>query len=359
MTPRPLEGLRVLDLSRLLPGPFLTQLLYDLGAQVVKVEAPGLGDETRWIPPDVEGVGYPFAAVNRGKLSIVLDLKTPGGVEAIKRLATRSDVLLESFRPGVMDRLGLSDATLEALNPRLVRCSLVGYPPGEYRDDVGHDLNYQSLAGILALGAPSAPPTQVADLGGALYGAAGILAALLARERTGRGARVEVALADAALAFNALPLARARVAGASDEPGWELTGTIPCYRLYGCADGRHVALAALEQKFWLRFAEATGIDESLQYDRSPEAHAQVEALFATRSATEWVAALRKAGVPITPVLAPEEVRAPASPASPLTRAAGAGRAPALGEHTGAVLRDAGFSPEEIRALREGGAFGRD
>ncbi|HVM45133.1 MAG TPA: CaiB/BaiF CoA-transferase family protein [Candidatus Thermoplasmatota archaeon] len=336
-----LAGLRVLDLSRLLPGPFLTQLLAELGADVVKVEAPGVGDETRLVP-------YAFDAVNGGKRSIVLDLKKPDAREVALRLAARSDVLVESFRPGVMDRFGLDDATLAAANPRLVRCSIVGYPAGEHRDDVGHDLNYQSLAGILHAPEPRPPPTQTADLGGALYAATAILAALWERERTGAGRRIEVALADAALAFNSLALARAR-AGEEQHGAWELTGAIPCYRVYRCADGAHVAFAALEARFFERFAQATGVDAALQYD--PAGHTALETLFATRPAAEWVATLRKAGVPITPVLAPREVDAPAGPATPLAAPSRA-PPPGLGEHTDAVLRELGYSDADVRRLRD-------
>jgi crotonobetainyl-CoA:carnitine CoA-transferase CaiB-like acyl-CoA transferase len=299
---------------------------------------------------------YAFDAVNGGKRSIVVDLKSADGPSIVKRLAARADVLVESFRPGVMVRLGLSDEVLAATNPRLVRCSLVGYPPGPYRDDVGHDLNYQALSGALALGAsPSAPVTQTADLGGALYAATGILAALLERERTGHGARIEVALADAAMAFGTLPLARQR-SGEDGAGGWELTGRAPCYRPYRCADGRHIALAALEPKFFARFAAATGIDESLAFDASPEAHATMEALFATRPADGWVTTLRHAGVPITPVLTPAEVETVATPALPLVRAAPR-TAPELGAHTEEILREAGYLAAEVRALRDAGAFG--
>ena len=340
-----LAGLRVLDLSRLLPGPFLTELLAGMGADVVKVEAPGIGDETRLMP-------YAFDALNGHKRSIVIDLKSESGREVALKLAARADILVESFRPGVMDRLGLDDATLARANPRLVRCSLVGYGPGEYRDDVGHDLNYQALAGILPLtGEPRPPPTQTADLGGALYGAIAVLAALHERARTGVGRRVEVALAEAALALNTLPVARAR-AGEEARGAWELTGTIPCYRVYRCADGEHVAFAALEQRFFERFAEATGVDAALQYD--PAGHPVLEALFATRPAAEWVATLRKAGVPITPVLRCDQVRAQVGPATPLALARPRA-APELGRDTDAVLRELGYSDADVRALRERGA----
>lgn len=366
---RPLAGIRVLDLTRLVPGPFLSQVLADLGADVVKVEEPGTGDYARWIPPEVDGAGYAFAAINRNKRSIAVDLKSAEGVEVVKRLAAASDVMLESFRPGVLDRLGLSDAALEALNPRLVRASLVGYGPGEMRDEAGHDLNYEAMAGILDMQGTRHEPmigaVVVADLAGALYGATGVLAALVERGRTGRGRRVEVALADAALAFNSINLMRS--ATGAPVPGrgeWELGGALPGYRLYECADGRHVALGTLEEKFWLRFVEAVNEPDlaPLHLDASPEAHARVEALFRSRPADEWAQRLRKAGVPITPVLTVDEARrhdprfgGRPGPGSPLTGEGSTGRIPALGEDTDAVLREAGYAAEEIERLRRGRA----
>ena len=359
----PLSGVRVVDLTRLLPGPFLSQLLADLGADVVKVEEPA-GDPARWIPPLLDGAGYVFSAVNRGKRSVAVDLKRPEGVEVVRRLAAGADVFLDSFRPGVLDRLGLSDAELARANPRLVRASLVGYPPGEWRDDPGHDLNYQALAGTFAMQGDARPMpgiVQVADLAGALYAAAGVLAALLERGRTGVGRRVEVALSDAALAFNAMHLLRAR--GGEPLPArgaWELAGGIPGYRLYRCADGRFVALGALEPRFWGRFVAACG-DPSLaplHLDASPEAHARVEALFLARPSAEWMASLRAAGVPATPVLEPGEALAAAAggvgASLPLTRAASAGGVPALGEHTQEVLRGLGYSEADVRRLVEAG-----
>lgn len=368
MSARPLDGVRVLDLSRLLPGPFLSQVLADLGADVVKVEEPELGDYARHIPPDVDGVGFSFAAVNRGKRSMTLNLKAPGAADLIKRLAPKFDVLLESFRPGVLARLGLPDRALADANPRLVRASLVGYGHGPLRDDVGHDLNYQAVAGILdAQGdrrAPVAPGTQVGDLAGAMYGATAILAALYERERTGKGKHVEVALADAALAFNALNLARAKSPDELPARGEaELTGGIPAYRLYRARDGRFVALGALEGKFWARFCEAVAKPEwvELHLARERGAHLDVERLFATLPAHEWVAQLRDAGVPATLVLDAREALAfhprfegRPGPGSPLTHRPANGKPPALGEHTDEVLREAGLLAKEIEALRANG-----
>lgn len=368
----PLAGVRILDLSRLLPGPFLTQLLADLGADVVKVEEPGTGDYARWIGPDVDGAGYAFSAVNRGKRSIALDLKADGAADVVLRLAARSDVLVESFRPGVLDRLGLGDAALEAANPRLVRLSLVGYGAGPLRDAPGHDLNYEGVAGILAAqGAPDAPlatPLPVADLAGAMYGAVALLAALHERARTGRGSRLEVALADAAFGFNAINLARATAERTPARGAWELAGALPCYRLYRCRDGRFVALAALEAKFWARFVESVGRKdwEDAHLDGSPAMHAALEALFAADDADAWVARLAPRGVPLTPVLEPHEALAHPlaapfggrpGPGAPLTRRPTDGPVPQLGEHTEAVLREAGYAPSDVAAMRGRGLFG--
>lgn len=368
---RPLAGIRVLDLSRLLPGPFLTQVLADLGADVVKVEEPGAGDYARWIPPMVDGAGYAFSAVNRGKRSLAIDLKQTGGADLVLRLAERSDVLVESFRPGVLDRLGLGDHALAARNPRLVRVSLVGYPPGARRDEPGHDLNYEAVAGILATqGAHEQPmpgAVPLGDLAGALYGAAGVLAALLERERTGQGRRIEVALADAALAFHALALQRA----AGDEPlpergAWELAGGLPCYRAYRCSDGGFMALAALEPKFWDRFVEAAGEPGLAPFhvDTSPAAHTRLAEVFARRTRAEWADLARRHGVPLTPVLAPREALEEArvrlgglpGPGTPLTGAPSGGRVPPLGDDAEEVLREAGFSDDEVADLRRHGAL---
>ena len=348
----------MLDLTRLLPGPFLSSILADLGADVVKVEEPGVGDPARGIP-------YAFAALNRGKRSLAVDLKAPGAADLVLRLAARSDVLLESFRPGVMDRLGLGDAALEAANPRLVRCALVGYGAGPLRDDPGHDINYEAMAGILAAQGPPERPVEsavpVADVAGASYGAIGVLAALLERERTGRGRRVEVALGDAALAFHAVTLQRAAEGEALPARGaWELGGGLPGYRAYRCGDGRFLALGALEEKFWLRFTSAAGRPDLAERHLDASAVPDVEALLAADGRDAWVERLRAAGVPATPVLEPAEALAHpqharfagrVGPAAPLTHAPAAGRAPALGEHTDEVLREAGVDEDEIEALR--------
>lgn len=367
MTWRPLEGIRVLDLSRLLPGPFLTQLLSDLGADIIKVEEPRVGDYARWMQD-----GSAFAALNRGKRSITLDLKAPGAADVVLKLAQRSDVMVESFRPGVLDRLGLADERLERACPKLLRMSLVGYPEGPMRQDVGHDLNYVSLTGILdAQGTPDGPPVasaaQLADVGGALYGAVAVLAALHQRERAGKGRRVEVALSDAALAMHAVHLQRATSGDALPARGaWELSGGIPGYAIYEANDGRFVALGALEPKFWDRFVDAVARPDLADAHLDASRANDIAHVFRARSRDEWVTFLAKAGVPATPVLAAQEALAhpnaarlggPPGPGSPLTARASVGDVPELGADTDAVLAEAGYSPADISALRARGVLG--
>lgn len=369
MTWLPLKNIKVLDLSRLLPGPFLTQLMADLGADVVKVEEPRVGDYARWMQD-----GSAFAALNKGKRSIALDLKAPGASEVVLKLARGSDVLVESFRPGVLDRLGLSDDLLGRACPKLIRVSLVGYPRGPMRDDAGHDLNYVSLAGILDAQGPSpdGPPVQsaaqMADVSGALYGAIGVLAALHERERSGKGRRVEVALSDAALATHAVHLQRAAGAGALPARGeWELGGGIPSYAVYEANDGRFLALAALEPRFWERFVQAVGRPDLESANLDAARSSDVAALFrSSRSRDEWVSFLTKAGVPVTPVLDAREALAhpnaarlggPPGPGSPLTEHASEGSVPELGADTEAVLVEAGYTTAELAGLRARGVLG--
>jgi crotonobetainyl-CoA:carnitine CoA-transferase CaiB-like acyl-CoA transferase len=391
----PLDGVRVLDLSRLLPGGFCSLLLSDFGADVLKVEDTRLGDYVRWSPPHHEGVERSassalFLALNRGKRSIRIDLKTDGGREVLLRLAGDSDVLLESFRPGVMDRLGVGYERLREDNPGLVYCAITGYgQDGPYRDRSGHDLNYLGLVGLLGLtgerdGPPVQPGGQIADIGGgALTAAFGILAALRARDRSGEGQFVDVSMADGALSWLAM-VAAAHFAGATARRGeLPLGGALVCYRPYECADG-WVTLGALEPKFWQTFCKGVGREDLIerQFDApgSP-AHEELEAIFAARTRAEWSAFASEHDCCLEPVLelgealgseltraremvaeldqpgAQEPVRLLGVPVK-LGRTPGdPNRAPgpALGEHTAAVLADLGYGPDEIRALEAAGA----
>lgn len=247
-----LSGVRVIDLSRLLPGPFCTLYLAQLGAEVIKVEEPNGGDYTRSLMPEL------FELVNRGKKSVTLDLRRPEAAGTLKKLIVDADVLIESFRPGVMDKLGLGYETLKAINPKLVYASLTGYGhTGPYRERAGHDMNYCSYAGALdqigeAGGPPSLSNVQIADLaGGALTCATGILAAVVGARASGKGCFVDVAMLDGTLALQAVAMATLRTHGQTQPRGADmLTGALPNYSLYRCRDGGYVAVGALEPKFF-------------------------------------------------------------------------------------------------------------
>jgi alpha-methylacyl-CoA racemase len=386
-----LAGLRVLDLTRLLPGGFCTLLLADLGADVIKVEDTAAGDYVRWAPPRYDGAdpsagGALFLALNRGKRSVRVDLKAPAGRDVLLRLARDADVLVESFRPGVLDRLGVGWERLRAANTRLVLCSITGYgQDGPFRDRAGHDTNYLARNGLLGLtGAPDGPPVQaagqIADLGGgALMAAVGILAALRERERSGEGQHVDVSMTDGSLAWLAMVAARMFAEGAAPERGsLELAGGLICYRPYRCADG-WVTIGALEPKFWRAWCAGVGREDLVerQFDAVGSAtHAAVEAVFAARTRAGWAAFNDEHDCCVEPVLGLDEaleselvrargmvselrqpgverpvrllgvpIRLSRTPGDP-ARAPG----PALGEHTAAVLAESGYGREEIDAL---------
>ncbi|HTE50629.1 MAG TPA: CaiB/BaiF CoA-transferase family protein [Kofleriaceae bacterium] len=387
----PLGGVRVLDLSRLLPGPFLTMVLADMGADVVKVEDPRVGDYLRQIPPSKVGMSGRFLAVNRGKRSLALDLKATSGREAFLRMVERADVVVETFRPGVMDRLGVGWGALSARNPRVVLCSISGYgQDGPYVDRAGHDLNYLGLAGVLAMGgaaggAPAMPGVQIADLaGGALWGATALLGALVGRERTGRGAHLDVSMTEGALALLAAELGNVDSGAASPTRGRStLNGGLACYGVYEAKDGKYVSVGALEPKFWLAFNRAIGRREDLSELAAPPARqeqvrAEVQAILRTRTRDEWTEILAAHDCCCEPVLEMDELRA-----HPLHRARGvftevpgggaAGSAgdtilqvrtpagpartdrlaPRLGEHSREVLAEYGFTEAEIGGLTAG------
>ena len=361
----------MLDLTRLAPGPYATLVLADLGAEVVKLEPPE-GDATRLMPPG--GAGELFAALNRGKRSLVLDLKRPGAVDAVRRVLARYDVLVEGFRPGVMDRLGLGHAALLGAFPRLVVCALSGFgQTGPDRGRAGHDLGYAARAGLLGMGgrdgAPAVPGPQVADIGGAWVAVSGVLAALLARAATGRGGLVDVSLVESATSFAALHLGPALL-GIPVPPAGRgaLDGGLPSYGLYRTADDRWLAVAALEPKFFAALCERLGLgDLTAEAYGGGGAAERVRLLlvqtFAGASLAAWQERLAGLDACVEPVLLPDEVcrdahlverglfPRPGVLATPLGLGpAAAAPAPGLGEHTHAVLHEAGLTPAEIDAL---------
>ena len=397
---RPLDGIRVLDLTRLLPGPYATLVLADLGADVIRVEAPGDEDLVRVLPPslttkDGEQIGAMYIALNRNKRSVVLDLKAPAGRDAFLRLAEKADVVVEGFRPGVLDRLGVGWAALSARNPRLSLCSMSGYgQDGPLAMRAGHDLGYIALAGALGVGGPAGgtpaiPGVQVADLGASMVAVSSILAALLARERgDGRGTRLDVSMYESALAQMIAHLPALLAGGGMARGEVALTGRDPNYRVYRTKDARWISVAPLEPKFWKKLIDAlerpdlAGQAIASQIDPAARAalHLELERVFVTRTLSEWVEKLAPADACIEPVLEGQEVldhphakargvtiswndaalgpvTMPRTPIRPWSADQTATSAPKPGEHGAGVFAEAGFSVAEIAALREARVLG--
>jgi crotonobetainyl-CoA:carnitine CoA-transferase CaiB-like acyl-CoA transferase len=388
--PLPLSDVRVLDLTRLLPGPYATLVLADLGARVDKLEDPQGGDYIRQMPPLRGDESALFYALNRNKRSLALDLKKPESVAAVKRLLAGYDVLVESFRPGVMDRLGLGYEELSRLHPRLIVCSISGYgQTGPDRLRAGHDLNYVARAGALAYtgqrgGPPVQPGVQIADIGGgSLFSLVAILAALHERARTGRGRWLDVSMTEGSLAFLHMHLGARMAMGEEGRPlrrGEEaLNGGYPCYGLYRAQDGRYLSVGALEPKFWTGVCGVIGRPdlEPLGWDTGEAgvaARAQVQAIFATAPADEWKRRFAAVDLCVEVVNEGDDVlsdpllvargmfleaddpqrgwksvrqlRTPVRMGDPPLHPP-----PALGQHTEEILGEAGFTTEEIRALR--------
>ena len=316
----PLTGVRVLDLSRLLPGPFATMILAGLGADVVKVEDLDGGDYLRWMPPLRDGTSVMYSALNRSKRSVRLDLKQPRGRSLFLELVDGADVVLESFRPGVLERLDLGVPELLRRNPRLVVCSISGY--GQDGPDhlvAGHDLNYLARSGVLgitgtAAGTPVVPGVQIGDIGaGSLGAVAAVLAGLRLRDRTGAGCHCDVSMLDGLLSWMS-PHIAAVLAGETSGPStMRLNGAHPCYRVYRCADG-WMSVGALEPKFWQRLCELLGVPELrdqafAEGDEAEAVAARLEAVFTTGTRQHWREKLQGSDVCCEPVLTVEEVTA--------------------------------------------------
>lgn len=377
MNALPLTGIRALDLSRLLPGPYLAQLLADLGAEVVKVETPRLGDYAR-IAPSQMGLGRMFEMVNRGKKSIALNYRNPRGRQVFMELARRADVILEGFRPGVVKKWGMDYDAVRLINPRIVYCSLSGYgQEGPYAGRAGHDLNYLSVGGAAALNArPGERPVPyglpVADLSGGMLAGLAILSALLARGRTGQGMYLDMALLDGVLSWMAPLAAGAYFDGLQVSAGsLPLLGGLPCFDVYETADGRYISLAALEPAFWGDFCKVAGREELLprQFDRTigPE----IATVFRQQTQAAWLLAFAGTDGCVEAVndfeqaLACPQVVArgyiesengqATGMASPFVFARGERTpVPALGEHTRQALAEAGFSDSEVEELIQSG-----
>jgi alpha-methylacyl-CoA racemase len=292
-----LQGIRVIDFTSLLPGPYATLRLAELGAEIIKIEPPNGGDPARHFSPKIDGTGAIFLANHRNKQSLVLDLKTQDGRTAALSLMEEADVVIEGFRPGVMRKLGLDYDAVRAINPRIVYCSLTGYgQAGPLAHLAGHDLNYVALSGVLSQlrgedGRLVMPSVQLGDIVGGIVASEAILAALVHRGRTGEGAYLDVAMTDA-LAGMLTYQALVQQATGYQNGIPQLNGTVVCYHLYDTADGRTVSLGALESKFWRNFCEAVGKPEWMdgQFSEAVDGepvYEEVKALFRSRTLTEW------------------------------------------------------------------------
>jgi crotonobetainyl-CoA:carnitine CoA-transferase CaiB-like acyl-CoA transferase len=385
MSRQPLAGLRVLDLSRLLPGPMCTLILSELGADVIKVEDTAGGDYLRLMPPLRGGVGGAFYALNRGKRSLAVDLKRPAGRELLLRLLPGTRVMVESFRPGVLERLGLGFEKLAAVEPRLILCSITGYgQSGPLADRAGHDLDYLALSGVLAAGgvaggAPAHPGVQIADVaGGALWAAIRILAALRLEE----GTHLDVSMTEGALAFLLPWLGDAAFGGAPLRRGEAtLNGGSASYGAYRTSDGGYLAVGALEPKFWSALSRTLGLEPDLSAlvappERQRELRAELEGRFARETRAEWSARFARADACVEPVLEMVELAAHPQhrarrafytiddpergalelPRLPLDGVPTTRPAPRQGEHGAAILAEAGLGAEEIAALRRDGVI---
>jgi crotonobetainyl-CoA:carnitine CoA-transferase CaiB-like acyl-CoA transferase len=393
--PGPLTSLKVLDFTTLLPGPFATMLLADLGADVVRIEAPNRPDLMRVAPPFDGDVSAGHALVNRSKRSVALDLKHAQAADVVQRLVQTYDVVVEGFRPGVMDRLGVGYGALRAANPRVIYVSITGYgQTGPYAGRAGHDLNYLALAGVLSItGREDTGPMplglQAADLGGgSLTGLVGLLAAVIHRQQTGAGQHVDVSMLDGTLALNGYNLSHTLAAG--QVPGYE-TEPLNGGSFYGCyatQDGRYLAVGPLEPKFWMGFCEAIGRPDLIEpgmnvwdSDAQQQVRQAVADALVARPLDHWLDVFAAIDVCVEPVLRLDEVAdhpqvqtrqmiadvprpdgtTQRQVAHPLrfseTEATYRHTGAALGAHTADVLREVGFDPDEIDALRDTGAFG--
>lgn len=371
---KPLDGIRVLDLTRLLPGAVCTMMLYDMGAEIIKIEDPTQGDYARWMSPMIDGLGAFFRSSNRGKKSVIIDLKRDDGQAVLHRLVESADIIIEGFRPGVTTRLGADYDTLRQINPRIIYCSLSGWgQTGPYVDVSAHDLNYVSLNGLLGAQETAQPlGGQIADVGGSYVGVMGILAALFKRVTTGEGDYIDVALSESAMPFAMTSWVESYLTKRSGGQLW-LTGSCAYYRVYYAKDDQPMALGAIESKFWANFCNAIGKPEWISDHTQPEKQGylieELTTLFKTRDANAWGMLLGSADCCFTRITLPHEL--PYDPHVQVRGMVGVTEqgvpwmrspvrlrddtldlqpAPDYGADTRTVLTDAGYTDDELTQL---------
>lgn len=383
----PLEGIRVLDLSRLLPMPFTTMILADLGADVIRIESPTGGDRLRAMPPYVDGQSVYFMTINRNKQSVAIDLKDPRGKEAFFELAKTADVVAEGFKPGTVDRLGVGYDAVSAVKADVVYCSLSGYgQTGPYRDRAGHDLNYMGVGAALDLMTdpgvkPLIPGLFLGDLSGAYYAAIGITSALVERQRSGRGQYIDASMLDGLMGLHTFLSSRHLIAGDPAEHGTaQITDAGPSYQIYETKDGGYVTFAPLETRFWTKFCQLIDRQDMIVRQWDVSLVPELEAIFKQRTRDEWVALSAEHDFCCEPVLSLDaalqhpqvvargmvvEADDPVGGrirvvAPPLRMGEQRGRirmpAPQLGEHTVEILREAGLDQRRIDELMAEGVL---
>ncbi|MDG6985895.1 MAG: CoA transferase [Nitrososphaerota archaeon] len=375
-----LDGVRVVDATRLLPGGFCTMLLSDMGAEVIKVEQPRLGDYMRSTPPTKNGRSPIHASVNRNKLSIGIDLKSSDGKKVMERLLKTADVFIEGFRPGAMSRLGFSFEAVRKLNPKIVYCSISAYGQSEKLSSMpGHDINFQAMAGTMGYSSRSeVPQLQLGDMTSGTYAALAIAGALVKRKNA---VRIDVPIVGSLISWMVIPAAAYLATGHPPKEGHSLVfGSTPYYNVYATSDGKYVAVAAIEDEFWRNLVVALGVPEleSLRFG-SPEERAHVtdelKRVFATKTRDQWADILMHKDTCATPVLSVEEaltsrwakemgmlakigddtvVNEPARSTPPM-RSRRFTKAPELGENTRALMKSLGYSSAETLRLRKKGS----
>ncbi|MBS7249008.1 MAG: CoA transferase [Candidatus Freyarchaeota archaeon] len=388
----PLDGVRVLDFSRLLPFNYATLLLADMGAEVLKIEEPILGDYMRWAPPILKKENAVFLILNRNKKSMKLNLKAEKGREIVRKLVKKYDVVFETFRPGVMEKLGLGYSDLKKINPKIIYCSTTGYgQDGPYVDKPGHDINYISIAGILGVtgrhtGAPVIPGIPIADMSSGVFSALAIVSALLARERTGKGQYIDVSMTDTVLTFNVLHIGT-HISGYSlgEEGTLSTLGESAYYNVYETKDREFIAFGNIEGKFWANFCKVIGREDLIgkQFVSKKEEKkvlSEVREIIRTKTRDEWLKIMEGQDICVTPVYSireviqdPQlrhrkmftEVEHPVEGktlhvAFPLkfseTPATIRTPAPLFGQHTNEVLKELGYNEEEIKSLEKEGVI---